>query len=223
MKLGAPVPLGGTSLHIRRSVIEEVGRWDAFNVTEDADLGIRLARFGYRVLVLDSVTKEEANSDFVNWVRQRSRWYKGYIQTWLVHLRRPRRLYKELGGAGFLGFNLFVGGTPLLTLLNPLVWVLTLLWFVAEPQVIPSMFPGWVLLMALTCWVIGNAAFMYASIITVDVIGHTYLVSAALLTPLYWIMMSVAAAKAFWQLIIAPSFWEKTVHGLGDVGEGHKG
>jgi len=214
VRLGAPLPLGGTSLHIRRWVIDEVGRWDAFNVTEDADLGVRLARFGYRTLVLDSVTNEEANSDFVNWIRQRSRWYKGYLQTWFVHMRHPRELYTELGGAGFLGFNLFVAGTPFLTVLNPFVWALSLLWFVAEPQFIPSLFPGWVFVMALTCWVIGNAAFIYASIVTVSVTGHPNLLVAALLTPIYWVIMSVAAAKAFWQLVTAPSFWEKTVHGL---------
>ena len=93
----APIPLGGTSNHFRRDVLESLGAWDPYNVTEDADLGVRLARSGYRCEVIESVTLEEANSDFVNWVKQRSRWYKGYLQTALIHLRHPLRLYRQLG------------------------------------------------------------------------------------------------------------------------------
>lgn len=72
-------------------------RLDEHNVTEDADLGVRLARYGYRTMILDSVTLEEANSDVINWIRQRSRWYKGYLQTQIVHMRRPNLLVRELG------------------------------------------------------------------------------------------------------------------------------
>ncbi|HEY2562202.1 MAG TPA: glycosyltransferase, partial [Acidimicrobiales bacterium] len=97
MTTDSPIPLGGTSNHIRTDVLQEVGGWDPYNVTEDADLGIRLARAGYRTAVLQSVTLEEANSDPINWLRQRSRWYKGYLQTFLVHTRQPRRVWKELG------------------------------------------------------------------------------------------------------------------------------
>ena len=132
----APVPLGGTSNHFRRQVIEDVGGWDPFNVTEDADLGMRLHRLGFRTAILDSVTWEEANSDFINWIKQRSRWYKGYIQTWAVHLRHPLTLYRQLGLRAFLEFNLFVGGTPLLALLNPVFWGMTILWFASEPSVL---------------------------------------------------------------------------------------
>src|SRR3712207_2901983 len=107
-------PLGGTSNHIRRDLLLSVGGWDPYNVTEDADLGVRLARCGLKVAVLGSTTLEEANSDFVNWVKQRSRWYKGYLMTLLVHLRSPRRLIKELGLGAAAAFVLFVGGTPLL-------------------------------------------------------------------------------------------------------------
>jgi cellulose synthase/poly-beta-1,6-N-acetylglucosamine synthase-like glycosyltransferase len=128
----APIPLGGTSNHFRTDILRELGGWDPFNVTEDADLGVRLHRRGYRTLVLDSVTYEEANSDAINWLKQRSRWYKGYLQTWLVHSRHPIQLIREIGALGFLRFNLFVGGTPLLALLNPVLWGLTLMWFAGE-------------------------------------------------------------------------------------------
>ena len=92
---------------------------------------------GFGVAVLESTTLEEANSDFVNWVKQRSRWYKGYLQTVLVHTRAPRRLLNELGLRQTIGFLLFVGGTPLLAMLNPVFWGLTLLWWLDRPRSLP--------------------------------------------------------------------------------------
>jgi cellulose synthase/poly-beta-1,6-N-acetylglucosamine synthase-like glycosyltransferase len=211
---GAPLPLGGTSNHFRRDVLIGLGGWDAWNVTEDADLGIRLHRAGFRTQVLDSVTLEEANSDFINWEKQRSRWYKGYLQTWLVHMRHPRTLVRQLGLRGFVGFNLFVGGTPLLSLLNPLFWGMTLTWFVAAPAFIAALFPAWLYYAALFCMVLGNAAIYYTSIVGARLTGRPSLVIASLAVPLYWAMMSIAALKALVQLLSSPSFWEKTVHGL---------
>jgi cellulose synthase/poly-beta-1,6-N-acetylglucosamine synthase-like glycosyltransferase len=211
---GAPLPLGGTSNHFRREVLEEVGGWDAYNVTEDADLGIRLHRRGYRSQVLDSVTQEEANSDFVNWVKQRSRWYKGYLQTWLVHMRHPVQLRRELGTWGFIGFNLFVAGTPLLTLLNPVFWSMTAYWFLAHPAWIAALFPTWIYYASLICLVFGNLAFVYTGIVSARATGRPTLVLAATVSAGYWVMMSIAAIKAIVQLVNAPTFWEKTFHGL---------
>ena len=210
----APVPLGGTSTHFRRRTLDRLGAWDPFNVTEDADLGIRLHRAGYRTYVLASTTQEEANSDFVNWAKQRSRWYKGYLQTWLVHMRDPRRLHHELGTWGFLGFNLFVGGTPILALLNPMFWALTAIWFIGRPTFIAALFPTWIYYLGLACWLGGNFAFAYSNLLVAHESDDGRLLSAALLSPLYWVMMSMAAIKAVLQLVIAPSFWEKTRHGL---------
>jgi cellulose synthase/poly-beta-1,6-N-acetylglucosamine synthase-like glycosyltransferase len=214
VSLGAPVPLGGTSNHFRRPILEALGAWDPHNVTEDADLGIRLHRAGYRTGVLESTTLEEANSDFVNWVKQRSRWYKGYLQTWLVHMRDPQRLWHELGARSFLGFQLFVAGTPLLALLNPVFWGLTAVWFLAAPNVIETLFPAWLYYPSLLCLVVGNFLFLYTSMISARMTGRPGLVFAAALMPIYWVMMSIAAIKAAVQLINAPSFWEKTAHGL---------
>lgn len=210
----APLPLGGTSNHFRRSVLEGIGGWDPYNVTEDADLGIRLHRAGYRTRVLASTTLEEANSDFVNWVKQRSRWYKGYMQTWLVHMRHPVSLWRDLGTSGFVGFNLFVGGTPLLALLNPVFWALTALWFIARPEFIVALFPAWLYYLSLLCLVFGNFAFVYMSMVSARTTDAPKLVLAAAVSPAYWVMMSIAAIKALIQLFHAPSFWEKTFHGL---------
>jgi cellulose synthase/poly-beta-1,6-N-acetylglucosamine synthase-like glycosyltransferase len=213
----APIPLGGTSNHFRREILEGIGAWDPHNVTEDADLGVRLHRAGYRTQVLDSTTYEEANSDFVNWVKQRSRWYKGYLQTWLIHMRDPKRLWRELGAKGVVEFTLFVLGTPLLAMLSPVFWALTVLWFLGQPPEIAALFPGWVYYLGLFALVFGNFSFLYLTMVGSYRLRDPRIVIAALFTPIYWVMMSIAAIKALVQLLHAPSFWEKTVHGLDQI------
>jgi glycosyltransferase XagB len=128
-RLGLPIRLGGTSNHFRASALKWLMAWDPFNVTEDADLGVRLARNGYRCLMLRSTTYEEAPSAFMNWLRQRTRWLKGYVQTWLVHMRDPKALWRELGPRGFLAFQIMVAGTVLSALVHP--------WFYARPSISP--------------------------------------------------------------------------------------
>lgn len=211
---GAPIPLGGTSNHIRGDVLRQVGAWDPYNVTEDADLGLRLARHGWSVAVLGSTTYEEANSDFVNWVKQRSRWYKGYFQTFLVHSRSPMRTYRELGARGMLGFVLFVGGTPALAMLNPIFWGMTALWWLDRPSFVARLFPAELYYIGMACWIVGGLALLYSGVAIARVSGKPHLVLSALLVPLYWAMMSLAAMKAFVQLVLQPSYWEKTTHGL---------
>lgn len=212
--LKAPIPLGGTSMHVKRAPLEDVGAWDPHNVTEDADLGMRLHRLGYRTMVLDSYTYEEANSDFINWVKQRSRWYKGYLQTWLVHARHPIELYRELGFAGFVGFNVLVGATPVLALLNPLFWLLALLWFAGHIDLIQAIFPAWLYYPAMLSLILGNFIAFYRTLLMVRTGGYPSLALAVLLSPAYWVMMSIAALRAVLQLLINPWHWEKTTHGL---------
>jgi len=219
VSLGSPLPLGGTSNHIRTEVLREVGGWDPYNVTEDADLGMRLHRLRYGVEVLDSVTYEEANSDFVNWVKQRSRWYKGYLQTWLVHMRHPVQLRRQLGTKGFIGVNLFIGGTPLLSLLNPVFWGMTIFYFAGKvfagaPSVLEEIFSGPLYYVALLCFLAGNFAMIYMGVVSIRETGRPELLLSALIVPAYWAMMALAAIKAAIQLVQQPSFWEKTTHGL---------
>jgi cellulose synthase/poly-beta-1,6-N-acetylglucosamine synthase-like glycosyltransferase len=211
---GAPVPLGGTSNHFRRVGLEAVGAWDPYNVTEDADLGLRLERNGYRVGMLDSFTLEEANSDVVNWVKQRSRWQKGYLQTALVHLRHPRQLRSQLGWKGFGHLVAFVLGTPVLALLNLLFWSMSVIWLVTGTEMVEKMFPGTVFYLATASWLIGNAAILYIGILSLLVTKRSELLWSAFLTPLYWILMSIASLRAVIQLVVDPSYWEKTQHGL---------
>jgi len=212
--LGAPIPLGGTSNHFRRSALRTLGAWDPYNVTEDCDLGIRMFREHYQIKVLKSPTLEEANSDFVNWVKQRSRWYKGYLQTFLIHLRSPRGLVREIGSKGTLHLCALVGATPVLAALNPVFWILTIAWFVGQPPFVKALFPAPVYYVSLVLWAFGNFLLWYLTVLTARHTRSEGLVLAAIFVPVYWVMMSIAAVKAMWQLVITPSLWEKTTHGL---------
>lgn len=208
------VPLGGTSNHLPTRVWREVGGWDEFNVTEDADLGVRLARHGYRTQILDSVTLEEANSDVVNWIRQRSRWYKGYLQTMIVHLRHPIQLKREVGLKAVLRFVNMTGAIPLTNAFNLLFWFTMLVWMAGRPPLIDMVFPPLTYYICLALFLIGAPLSIYVGLIVAWSLGKPHLWWAALLTPLYWILQSVAAVKAIYQLMFRPFFWEKTVHGL---------
>jgi len=211
---GAPIPLGGTSNHFKRSALIEAGAWDPYNVTEDADLGVRIFKRGYRTAIVDTTTYEEANSEIYNWIRQRSRWIKGYIQTWLVHMRHPLKLYRELGFTAFWSFQFVVGGTFFAALLNPMYWFLTTLWFLTHWELIQVVFPGIVFYSGAACLYLGNFAFTYLNVAGAMRRGYYDMVKYALLSPLYWGLMSVGAWKGFWQLVTKPYFWEKTKHGL---------
>lgn len=210
----APIPLGGTSNHFRTARLRELGAWDPYNVTEDADLGIRLFKAGGKTAVIDSTTYEEANSDLYNWIRQRSRWVKGYIQTWLVHMRHPLRLMREIGPYAFFSFNMVVGGTFFGFLVNPIYWLLTALWFLTHWGLIQQLFPGPVFYLGAIGLYFGNFAFMYTNVAGCMRRGYYDMVKYALLSPLYWALMSVGAWKGFLQLFYRPSYWEKTKHGL---------
>ncbi len=210
----APIPLGGTSNHFKRNGLVEVGAWDPYNVTEDADLGIRLFKRGYKTAIVDSTTYEEANSRLYNWLRQRSRWIKGYIQTWLVHMRNPLRLIQEIGVMPFLSFQFVVGGTVFAALLNPIYWLLTTLWFLVHWQFIEAIFPGVIHLLGAVALFIGNFAFTYMNVAGALRREKYGMVKYALVSPIYWGLASIGAWMGFIQLLYKPHFWEKTHHGF---------
>jgi len=212
--LHAPVPLGGTSNHFRTEALRRLGGWDPYNVTEDCDLGLRIAREGLETRILDSTTWEEACSDPGFWVRQRSRWTKGYVQTYLVTMRHPTRLARRIGLVRSLGFHLMVGGTPLSLLISPLYWALTLFWFIFRWQAVAEYFPFPVILWGLVCLFAGNFIFIYATLLAAYRRGYYDLVKYALLAPAYWVLMSIGAWKGCLQLITRPNYWEKTKHGF---------
>lgn len=212
--LRLPIPLGGTSNHFKAQVLRDLGGWDPFNVTEDADLGIRAAMHGYRVGIINSTTYEEANKEVGNWIRQRSRWIKGYMQTALVFSRDPMGLVHKVGLRQTLGFGLLIGGTPLIFLIQPISIVLTIIWIVTRTGVLDPIFPPVVLYLSLFNLLIGNALAIYINMFAVFKRRLHVLVLFALLNPFYWVLHSIAAYKALGQLFTRPYYWEKTTHGL---------
>lgn len=210
------IPLGGTSNHFRTSELLHLEGWDPFNVTEDADLGARLFRKGYKTAIIDSTTLEEANGSVKNWFRQRSRWIKGYIQTYFVHFRNPFRFAKQYGHHAIL-FQLIVGGKIAFMLINPLLWTITISYFALFSLVGPTIeaiYPGTVFYMAATSLVVGNFIYLYNYMIGVAKRGQWELVKYVLFVPLYWLMISIGAGVAVFQFFAKPYYWEKTTHGL---------
>ncbi len=212
----APIPLGGTSNHFKTFSLIEVGAWDPYNVTEDADLGIRLYKRGYRTRIVDSTTYEEANSRVGNWVRQRSRWIKGYIQTWLVHMRHPVKLMREIGPRAFFSFQLLIGGTFFSLLVNPIYWLMTSAWYFFRWDLIQLLFPGLIFFIGAICLYIGNFVFTYVNIAGAMRRKYYDMVRVTLFSPAYWALMSIGAWKGFIQLLTKPHYWEKTIHGLSE-------
>ena len=213
-RLDMPFPLGGTSTHFRTSALRQAGAWDPFNVTEDADLGIRLAHHGYKSGVLRSTTLEEANCRTGNWIRQRSRWIKGWIQTYAVRMRHPVRLYRALGFRGFVGFQIVIGGFVLSSLIHPIFYGV----IVAQVAMGGSLSgpSGSLAMLAFngTVLIIGYSLSIFAGMVAVANRGLTSLVWQALTMPAYWLLISVGAYKGALQFIARPFYWEKTTHGL---------
>jgi cellulose synthase/poly-beta-1,6-N-acetylglucosamine synthase-like glycosyltransferase len=211
-----PLPLGGSSNHFRTAVLREVGGWDAWNVTEDADLGFRLARFGYRSVTFDSTTNEEAPIQFKAWLKQRSRWMKGWMQTWGVHMRQPRRLWRQAGPRGFFTLNIIVGGNVLTALAYPILVVEFAAYLMTN---VTASAPGWFVTGSLAPLHIATIVAGFASTVLIGLMGlsrrgrlRSGWVLAA--TPFYWACLSIAAWRALWQLWRDPYRWEKTEHGL---------
>jgi cellulose synthase/poly-beta-1,6-N-acetylglucosamine synthase-like glycosyltransferase len=215
--IGAPIPLGGTSNHFITKKLRELGGWDAFNVTEDADLGIRLAKKGYQTAIMDAVTLEEANSNFRNWLKQRSRWIKGYMQTYLVHTRHLSDFPKGRKRIHALSFQLVIGGKLASMFINPFMWTLIIIYFTFRPIIGPtidSFFPAPVLYFAVSSLIFGNFLYLYYYMIGCAKHGHYDIIKYAFLVPIYWLAMSVAGWIALVELIYKPHYWNKTKHGM---------
>ena len=209
---GLVMPLGGTSNHFRRKALVEVGAWDPFNVTEDADLGTRLRRFGYQSATISRPTGEDAPEDFGVWLRQRTRWMKGFMQTWLVHMRSPRNLWRELGPASFLVFQILFAGMVASALFHPVF-----IFFTAINAADVVFHPTDTGKAALLIFNMANLILAYGAFL-----GIGWAVSSkserrgfwrkVALMPVYWSMISLAAWRAVFQLTHNPHHWEKTPH-----------
>jgi cellulose synthase/poly-beta-1,6-N-acetylglucosamine synthase-like glycosyltransferase len=213
-----PLPLGGTSNHFRTHSLREIGGWDTYNVTEDADLGLRLARFGFRTGVVESLTYEEANTQLLNWLRQRARWLKGFMQTWLVHMRNPVKTALELGPTGFWTLQTFTAGIVVSALFHPFLIFLTLWLLIADPPHV-SLSTMTLAGLNLEVFVLGYGVAMLAAVKALrrrGLYGWWFTIATM---PAYWLLISAAAWLALWQFIFAPFTWNKTEHGLSKLQE----
>lgn len=214
-RLGLPIPLGGTTVFFRRRALEEMGAWDAHNVTEDADLGMRLARFGYRCEMIPTVTMEEANAKSVPaWIRQRSRWLKGYAITWATHMRDPLRLRRELGWRGFFGFQVIFLGALTSYLGMPLLLSLLLVNIGLGAPLLAG-WPSWLTWAASGSMVAGNAVMLATCVVALADSGRTRLMPWTPTLLLYWPLGAIACYRAVAEAFYAPFHWHKTEHGPG--------
>ncbi|MEM6889227.1 MAG: glycosyltransferase family 2 protein [Pseudomonadota bacterium] len=212
-RMGLVVPLGGTTLFFRRSALEALGGWDAHNVTEDADLGVRLARHGYTTELLPTVTHEEATSRAWPWVRQRSRWLKGFLITYFVHLRAPRTLLRELGLWRFLGVNALFLATVAQFALAPVLWSFWMVFAGFGHPVTSLLDPGlvWALI---GLFVFAELLTISAGLVATASRAHAHLIPYLPTMALYFTLGTVAAYKALWEIVRAPFYWDKTQHGV---------
>ncbi|MEL7129194.1 MAG: glycosyltransferase [Pseudomonadota bacterium] len=204
-RLGLPMALGGTSNHFRVDVLKAVGGWDAWNVTEDADLGLRLARLGWKTGVIAPPTLEEAPESFRVWMAQRSRWLKGYIQTWSVLMRRPVQAMREMGVRAFCSTQVLLGGA----IVSALVHGPLLVWCVAC-LVVPGLSIGAIsLAVLLSGYVVSALAAVFAP-------GRRRWERPFLVLTfvLYWPLLSLAVVRALYGVATRPHAWAKTPHGL---------
>ncbi|MBB4953124.1 cellulose synthase/poly-beta-1,6-N-acetylglucosamine synthase-like glycosyltransferase [Agrobacterium vitis] len=210
-----PLPLGGTSNHFRTDILRQVGAWDPYNVTEDADLGLRLYRAGYRCETLTRPTLEDAPTTAQVWTGQRSRWFKGWLQTWLVLMRHPRAAWRTMGGKAFMVFQLLIGGMLVSALLHPTILVflgMTVFAMLHPPATeIPlrDTIMFWIDLMN----IIGSyLVFLALGSSAMTEHERKQIGWRSSTIPLYWLMTSRAAWKAVVELKTKPFFWNKTPH-----------
>ncbi|MTH76176.1 glycosyltransferase [Paracoccus aestuariivivens] len=215
------VPLGGTTLFFRRELLEQVGAWDAWNVTEDADLGVRLVRHGFRTEMLDTVTHEEANCRTLPWVKQRSRWLKGFAMTWAVHMRDPKALWRDLGPRRFIGLQVQLAASVSQYLLAPLLWSFWLLGLgLPHPMrnLIEGHLGGHAVSALFTLFIASEALNMAIAVWAVRGKDHRHLIGWVPTMHFYFPLGCLAAWKAIYEVVRRPFYWDKTQHGVFDAG-----
>lgn len=208
-----PLPLGGTSNHFRTDLLRQLGGWDPYNVTEDADLGMRAATAGFRISTIDSTTWEEACSEIPAWIRQRTRWIKGYMVTALVNARYPVKFARSAGVRSIFTTFALIASTPLLFLSYPVVWGFTILTYIGVKFTaleLPPLFAQAAIWNAL----VGNLVVIVLAAWAGWRRQGWRLAGYAVFNPVYWFLHAWAAWRALVLLILKPFNWEKTPHGL---------
>ncbi|MBU3031105.1 glycosyltransferase family 2 protein [Paracoccus marinaquae] len=218
-RLGLIVPLGGTTLFFRREALEAVGAWDAWNVTEDADLGVRLARRGWRTELIDTTTDEEANCRVLPWIRQRSRWLKGYAMTWGVHMRDPRGLWRDLGARRFCAFQVQFFGTLSQYLLAPVLlsfWLLSLGLPHPLREPLAAVWGGHAIAGLFALFVFSEVVSITVGLWAVRGARHRHLLGWVPTLHFYFPLGCLAGWKAIYEVVVRPFYWDKTEHGIFD-------
>lgn len=208
-RLGAPLPLGGTSNFFRKEALENIGGWDPYNVTEDADLGLRLYAAGFRSQMINSTTWEEAVAGVVPWLRQRSRWVKGYLQTYLVHVRQA---VPSGGGVHALTLHGIIGGVIAASMVNSVLLFVFIVW-IFDPDALEAAFPPPLAAFATGTLLFSLSVNLWTYMLAPLRRGWPGFVPFVLLAPLYWFLLCVAGGMALWSFLFRPYYWAKTAHG----------
>lgn len=214
-QMGLVIPLGGTTLFFRREAIDELGGWDAHNVTEDADLGLRLARHGYRTELIPTVTQEEANCRPWPWIKQRSRWLKGYAMTWAVHMRSPVKLWRDLGPWRFFGVQALFLGTLSQFVLAPFLWSFWAI-VLGLPHPLRDALPHEAFIALGTLFILSEVATVAVGMFATATARHKWLWPWVPTLHLYYPLATAAAIKGLWEILTRPYYWDKTDHGVAD-------
>lgn len=212
-KLGLVLPLGGTTLFFKRDALEELGRWDAHNVTEDADLGVRLARRGYVTELIQTVTFEEANCRPWRWVRQRSRWLKGFMITYIVHMRDPLQLIRDVGFKRFMGLQMIFLATFTQFAMAPLLWSFWITFFGIDHPV-HTLIGQTATFTLITMFFFSEFLNLVLGLTAVSSRRHRHLMKWVFTMPLYFTLGALASYKAIYEMIVTPFYWDKTEHGM---------
>ncbi len=210
----SPTPISGHSVYFRREQLVKVGGWDAYNLAEDCDIGIRMFRNGYkRATVLDSYSWEQSTTNIFSWMKQRTRWMQGFVQTSMVNLRFPALLWKDLGGLRNMVLFLFhVPGGVFLNGLNLAQWGMLVFWYATSDPIIQSIFTDVLLYLSVVSFILGNIIFTYFNLIGLFYRKYYSFVGQALFSPVYWIMLSFATVRAIIRFFLQESTWDKTTH-----------
>jgi glycosyltransferase XagB len=214
-----PLTLGGTSNHFRTQALRTVGGWDAWNVTEDADLGLRLARYGYGVEMLNSVTGEEAPISVMAWLRQRIRWMKGWMQTSLVMMRAPRVAIARMGLLRWSAALALSHGTVLTALAGPWYMIMAGIAFFGEglDQALASLVGFGITTFAVSVFSLGLCGMILPLLLAIWRRRMWGMLPWLPFLPIYLLLMSLAAWLAVYELLVHPQKWNKTPHGVTQI------
>lgn len=215
VRLRLPFPLGGTSNHIRRSALESIRNahvyWDSYNVTEDADLSFRLSALGWDIGYITPPTQEEAVARLKPWTHQRTRWMKGFMQSWRVHMDSPLAPGGWRGARRQLTLQLTLGSVLLAGFFHAPICLALLIWMGHSwvTQGVINFSP----LVTLSL-VLGYGSGILIGAVGALRAGKPKLLLSLPVMPIYWLCLCPPSYRAAVEYIRRPFYWAKTSHGV---------